>query len=356
MHSSETARREARVEPEAATTPDIRVGFVLSPAFTLLPFAGFVDTLRHAADEGDRSRQIHCRWEILGASPEPVRSSCGAEVTPWRSYGDPGGEPGAFDYIVVVGGLTSAFGQHAPETFDYLRLAAARQVSVVGLCTGSFAMAEAGLLEGRRCAVHVRHREEFMARYPGVTVTTQELYVVDGDRITCPGGTAAIDVAVELVMRHAGKARALKGLTEMAVDEHRIAMHQPRTAHDDLHDCGDWRVEQAVRVMQGSLSAPLSSQRLAQRVGISVSQLDRAFRQCCGTTATEVWREMRLLRAKWLLLNTDRTVARVAQECGFADASHLYRWFMHAFNEGPRSFRKSRKVSPATVGLRDGRR
>ena len=350
MHPTDTAR-EARIHgPPPAVAPDIRVGFVLSPAFTLLPFAGFADTLRHAADEGDRSRQIHCHWIILGASLDPVRSSCGAEVLPWRTYGD----PGEFDYIVVVGGLMSAFGRHAPETFDFLRLAAARHVSVVGLCTGSFAMAEAGLLQDRRCAVHVRHREEFIARYPDVTVTTQELYVSDGDRITCPGGTAAIDVAVELVMHHAGKARALKGLTEMVVDEHRIAMHQPRTPHEDLLDCGDWRVEHAVRLMQGSLSAPCSSQDLARRVGISVSQLDRAFTGCCRMTAAEVWRDMRLLHAKWLLLNTDRTVARVAQECGFADASHLYRWFRRAFNESPRNFRRGRHVAPVEVRMSHG--
>ena len=347
MHPAETTHRPCAHDSPPAVAPDIRVGFVLSPAFTLLPLAGFIDTLRHSADEGDRSRQIHCHWTILGASLEPIRSSCGAEIVPWRTYGD----PAEFDYIVIVGGLTSAFERHAPETFEFLRVAAARHVPVVGLCTGSFAMAEAGLLEGRRCAVHVRHREEFLARFPNVSVTTHEIYVSDGDRITCPGGTAAIDVAVELVMRHAGKARALKGLTEMVVDEHRIAMHQPRTAYEDLLDCGDWRVEHAVRVMQGSLAEPLSSQGLARRVGISVSQLDRAFTRCCGLTAAEVWRDMRLLHAKWLLLNTDRTVARVAQECGFADGSHLYRWFRRAFNEAPRNFRRGRQVAPSAARL-----
>ena len=106
-------------EPGYTVEPGIRVGFVLSPDFTLLAFAGFVDTLRHSADEADRSRQIHCRWTILGADLGPVRASCGAEVAPWETYGD----PGAFEYVVVVGGLTSALGDHAPATFDFLRLA-----------------------------------------------------------------------------------------------------------------------------------------------------------------------------------------------------------------------------------------
>ena len=318
--------------------PDIRVGFVLSPSFTLLPFAGFVDTLRHSADEGDRSRQIYCHWRILGPSLEPVRSSCGAEVAPWQVYGD----PCAFDYIVVVGGLVPAFEEHAPETFAFLRLAGQQRVPVVGLCTGCFAMAEAGLLDGRRCAVHFRHREEFMERYPRVKVTTHEMFVFDGDVITCPGGTAAIDVAVELVMRHSGKARALKGLADMIVDEHRAAHHAPRMPYEELLNCGDWRVERAVRLMQRSLSQPSSIARLAQQLGTSVSQLDRAFAEHAKATPAALWREMRLQHARWRLLNSSRSITEIAYECGFADCAHLVRRFKREFGETPQEFRKMR--------------
>lgn len=320
--------------------PDIRVGFVLSPSFTLLPFAGFADTLRHSADEGDRSRQIHCQWTILGAGLEPVRSSCGAEVIPWQVYGD----PAEFDYIVVVGGLTSAFGEHAPETFDFLRLAKARRVPVVGLCTGSFAMAESGLLDGKRCAVHVRHRQEFVERYPAVKVVTDDVYVFDGDMVTCPGGTAAIDVAVELIKRRSGKARAFKGLPEMLVAEHRTAVYNLAMPHEHLMSCGDWRVEQAVQLMQAGLSEPMSIEELARRLGTSVSQLDRCFVNQAGMTAARLWREMRLTHARWLLLNTDRKVSYVAQECGFADSSHLNRLFRRAFGEAPRELRRYREI------------
>ena len=111
LNAGPTIRSTTRNEKESRLkSPDIRVGFILSPSFTLLPFAGFVDTLRHAADEGDRSRQVHCRWTILGATLDPVRASCGAEIRPWQTYGD----PGAFDYVVIVGGLTPAFRDHVP--------------------------------------------------------------------------------------------------------------------------------------------------------------------------------------------------------------------------------------------------
>ncbi len=318
--------------------PDIKVGFVLSPDFTLLPFAGFMDTLRHSADEGDRSRQVYCQWQIVGPNLEPVRSSCGAEVKPWIVYDD----PAAFDYIVIVGGLLSAFDTHSPATFDFLRLAGKNRVPVVGLCTGCFAMAEAGLLNEKRCAVHFRHRQDFMARYPRAKVTTHEIFVFDGDVITCPGGTAAIDVAVELIMRHSGRARAMKGLADMIVDEHRISHHVPRLPYEEFLNCGDWRVERAVQLMQRNLSEPGSIGQLAQQLGTSVSQLDRAFAERTSTTPAALWREMRLQHARWRLLNSHRSVTEIAHECGFSDCAHFVRRFKNEFGETPHEFRKMR--------------
>ena len=261
-------------------------------------------------------------------------------MIPWQTYDD----PARFDYIVVVGGLTSAFSRHAPETFDFLRSAKARRVPVVGLCTGSFAMAEAGLLDGKRCAVHFRHREEFVARYPAVTAVTSDVYVFDGDMITCPGGTTAIDVAVELVKRHSGKARAFKGLPEMLVAEHRTAVYNLAMPHEHLMSCGDWRVEQAVQLMQHSLAEPISVQDLARKLGTSVSQLDRCCVKQSHRTAAGLWREMRLLHARWLLLNSDRSVSYIAQECGFADSSHLNRLFRREFGETPGELRRNRDI------------
>lgn len=321
-----------------AINPDLRVGFVLSPRFTLLPFAGFVDTLRHAADEGDRSRQIYCQWRILGPSLTPIPSSCGAAVTPWQTYGD----PTEFDIVVIVGGLVPAFSQHAPETFAFLKEAARRRVPVAGLCTGCFAMAEAGLLNGKRCAVHFRHRAEFIERYPKVKVTTHEIYVFDGDVITCPGGTAAIDVAVELITRYSGRARALKGLADMIVDQHRVAHHIPRLPYDELESCGDQRVERAVQLMRRSLAEPSSVRDLARQLGVSVSQLDRAFRAHSDMSPAELWREMRLQHARWRVLNTSRSMTEIAYECGFADCAHFIRWFKRAFGETPQRFRQAR--------------
>jgi transcriptional regulator GlxA family with amidase domain len=331
--------------PERRVEPDLRVGFILSPSFTLLAFAGFIEALRHAADESDGSRQIYCSWTCLGADLEPIRASCGVEMRPWEVYGD----PAKFDYVVIVGGLLAAFERHAPETFAFIRLAAERGVPLVGLCTGSFALAEANLMNGRRCAVHFRHRQELIDLYPGVIPVSDEVYVMDRDITTCPGGTAAIDVAVELIRRHCGQARALKGLAQMIVDEHRAAHHSVRNPYRNLANCGDWRVERAIQLMHQNIGEPLSIEALARMMGTTVRQLDRAFGVHAKLPPAAFWRDMRLQHARWRLLNSSRTVTQIAHECGFADCAHFSRWFRRSFSESPRNYRKRRRQAAAAL-------
>ena len=318
--------------------PDISVAFLLSPDFTLLPLAGFIDAMRHAADEADRSRQIYCRWTCLSASEDPIRSSCGLEVVPWG----PLKNPEAYDYIIVVGGLLTSMDQHFPETFQFIREAAAAGRSVIGLCTGSFVLAEAGLMEGRRCAVHAHHRKDFIERHPDAIPVINEIYVFDGPVITCPGGTAAIDLAVDVLSEHCGKSRGMKGLTALVVDEHRGAHQIGRMPFQDLEDCGDWRVERAVRFMRQNLGTSMRIEDLAESIGSTVQQLERSFRRHAKKLPLALWRDMRLQHSRWRLLNTTRSVTEIAFECGFSDSSHFSRWFKKEFGEPPQRYRRSR--------------
>lgn len=326
---------------ETHIEPDVRVAFVLSPQFTLLPFAGFIDAMRHSADEGDRSRQVFCHWECLSATIDPVQASCGVEILPRKTYD----EAGDYDYVVLVGGLLSAFDEHHPETFEFLAKSHAKGISIVGLCTGSFALAEAGLMGGRRCAVHVHHREQLLDRFPDVIPVVNEMYVFDDDLITCPGGTAAIDLAVEILIERCGRYRGMKGMTALVVDEHRGSHVVGRMPYQDLEDCGDWRVQRAIRLMSQNLGEPFSTNSLAQMVGSTVRQLDRAFQSHAKKSPQAVWREMRLTHAKWRLMNSNKTVTQIAHECGFADSSHFSRWFKREFNEPPNAYRKTRVPS-----------
>ncbi len=319
--------------------PDVRFAFVLSPEFSLLPFAGFIDSVRHCADERDLSRQIYCHWSCIGPTLDPVRSSCGIEVPPWKIFDDPSN----YDYIIVVGGRLAAFDQHSPDTFDYLRQAAELDIPLVGLCTGGFALAEAGLMDGIRCAVHAVHKDELVQRYPSVIPIVNEMYVSEKNRLTSPGGTTAIDLAVDILTQHCGPNRGTKVLAEQIIDEHRKARHIGKLPFKELESCGDWRVEQAIGMMRQSLAEPISSVQMAKNLEISRRQLDRAFQTHVGKTPPELWREMRLEHSRWCLLNSTRTVTQIAYECGFADCAHFIRWFKRKHTLSPKDYRNSRK-------------
>ncbi|MCP4431787.1 MAG: GlxA family transcriptional regulator [Gammaproteobacteria bacterium] len=325
-------------ERPADFVPDVRIAFILAPAFTILPLAGFIDAVRHSSDETDRSRQIFCNWEVLSSDLDPVTSSSGLSVLPWKTFED----ADEYDYLVVVGGLIDRLDEIHADTLDFITRQYIKGVKLIGLCTGSFTIAMTGLLKGKRAAIHVHHRLEFLELFPDVVPVENELYVSDGGILTCPGGTAAIDLAVEILIEHCGRSRGMKGLTALVVDEHRSAHNVGRLPYRDLEECGNWRVEQAVKIMRQKIFEPATTQKLAQMLGSTVRQLNRVFLEHAKASPQEVWRDMRLQHGRWRLINSKRTITQIAYECGFADSSHFSRWFKTKFGETPRSYREHR--------------
>lgn len=184
-------QRAAPASPCADPRPKLRVGFVLTTRFTLTAFAGFVDALRLGADEGDRSRPIQCEWTILGEPGAAIESSCGAQVVARARLE----APERFDYIVIVGGLLHGGQKVAPEIYAFLRAAARARVALVGLCTGSFVLARAGLLDDYVACVSWFHRDDFMREFPKLRFVSNRMFVVDRDRLTCAGGTSVVHLA-----------------------------------------------------------------------------------------------------------------------------------------------------------------
>lgn len=324
--------------------PDIRVGFVLSPRFTLLPFAGFADSLRHAADEDDRSRQIYCTWSVVSASLSPVTSSCGFRISPESIFPDPKN----FDYLVIVGGLLPWCLDMKEVTYDYINKAYAEGVCLVGLCTGSFILAKAGLLRSRRCAVHSVHKDQFEEMFPETIPLSNRLFVDDGNIITCPGGISAIDLALNLIELRCGKAKSAKGLHSMLMMKRSHNDDITSYPYHELTHCGDERVEKAIKFMRANISCACSISSLAKQLDLSERVLIRAFSQVCDKGPTAIWREIRLAHSQMLLLNTCETVTQIAYDCGFADTAHFSRWFRRVYGEPPVLYRSRRRVGKAS--------
>ncbi len=325
--------------PPASVAPgavQLSVGFILLPHFTLLPFAAFIDCLRLAADEGDSSRQVHVRWSLLGPDTRPVRASCGVHIAPWERFS----EPARFDYIVVVGGLLHEEPPADAATVAFLQEAAARNVPLIGLCTGPFALIQAGLMRGRRCCVSWYHHHDLMERFPEVTPVADQLFVVDGNRITCAGGLAAADLAAWLIEHHCGRAWAQKSLRIMLIDHaRRGSASQPQPQPLLNGQVRDNRVRRAILLIEQHLNQPLSSNALARRINLSRRQLERCFHDEMGMSPQQFSRQLRLRYGLWLLTHTDRSISEIGWECGFADTAHFSRQFKSLFGKTPTAAR-----------------
>ena len=321
---------------QARPPPLLRVGIVPMPAFTMLALAGFVDTLRLAADEGDRSRPLAIRWTVLSEGRAPVRASNGIVVRTDAAFGD----PGAFDYVVVVGGTLHGGAHETAGLASFLHSAADHGVPLVGLCTGSLTLARVGLMDGHVACVNWFHHDDYRAEFPRHAVVSDRLFVDDGARITCAGGISVVDVATHLIERHLGTGAGDKGRRIMIEEVARDGTApQPSPPGIVLPPDADVRVRRALLCIDRRLTEPLSLAMLARAAHSTPRTLTRLFGATLGTTPAGMVRRLRLERAQRLLDSGTLTLAQVAAECGFSDAPHFARRYRQAYGRSPRQSR-----------------
>jgi transcriptional regulator GlxA family with amidase domain len=339
--------RAAGTKPaaQAPRKPKLRVGFILAHRFTLTAFAAFADALRLAADEGDRSRPVECEWTVLGSASSPVVSSCGATVQPWGEMEN----PERFDYIVVVGGLLHGGQIVGAGTHAFLRAAAEARVPLIGVCTGSFVLARAGLLDGYVACVSWFHREDFEREFPRLKVISDRMFVVDRDRISCAGGTSVVHLAAHLIERHCGRAHAAKSL-RILIEDHPLGSDAPQPESVVTRRAADSIVRQAMLLIEQRLSHPDLLADISGELGISMRQLERRFVADVGITPREYRLKLRLARAKWMIEHTDVSVTDIGFECGFGNCSHFSRAFTSHFKTRPSMLR--RQARPALEAAR----
>ncbi len=343
MSQRKSVRTPRTASAPAVQAPRLRVGFVLTPSFTLTAFAGFVDALRLAADEGDRSRPIECEWAVLGDPHATVASSCGAAVKPWSPMED----PSRFDYIVVVGGLLHGGQKVMPGTHAFLRGAARAGVPLVGLCTGSFVLARAGLLNDYVACVSWFHREDFEAEFPALRLVSNCMFVVDRDRLTCAGGTSVVHLAAHLIERHCGRGLAAKSL-RILIEDQPLPSSTPQPELVVTRQATDRLVRRAMLLIEQKLGQADPLTGVAAQLGISTRQLERRFLADVGITPRDYRLHLRLARARWMLEHTDLPVTSIGLECGFGDCSHFSRAFVRRFRETPSAARRATKRAPGS--------
>jgi len=319
----------------------LKIGFLLARNFTLSAFSLFVDTLRLGSDQRDHSGRIACDWLVMSADKHFVTSSSGVQVPP----NAPLKPPAEFDYIVVVGGrINEQIEVLDSASVAYVVSAAQAGIPVIGLCTGSFILAEAGLLRGRRACVSWLHHGEFRERFPDIAVTSHELFVEDGKVITCAGGSSAADLAAFLLNRHVGEFAEKNALEILQIARRRDASEmQPRNPLGQV-SIDDARVEKALLTMEQHVEDLLAIEDIAAQSGLSRRQLERSFRAALGISPASAYLTVRLDAAMRLVKGTKIPLAEIAILAGFQNSSHFIRKFRERFDIPPATVRKNLKL------------
>jgi transcriptional regulator GlxA family with amidase domain len=334
------------LEDKASSRKRLRVAFLLADRFTLSAFANFVDVLRLAADDADKSRPILCEWSVLSDDMSPIRSSCGVRVQPDTRVRN----AGSYDYIVVVGGLIGDQSALNPEMTAFLRTRAQEGTALVGLCTGVFVLYEEGLLQGYRCCVSWFHHQDFIDRFDTETPVADQLFVVDGNRLTCSGGHGTSHLAAFLVQRHIGQSAATKSLNIMMVDA-AFSGERPQPGQQLTRRAKDPLVKRTILRMQQNIEFPKSIEDLAEDMDIARRTLERRFMLDLGRSPQKIYVELRLDRAMVRLRETEDSIAEIAMACGFCDAPHLSRTMKAERGSTPAQYRKAQGAIALALAL-----
>ncbi|MDO9415991.1 GlxA family transcriptional regulator [Pararhizobium sp.] len=312
----------------------LKIGFVLARSFTLSAFALFVDTLRLASDEFDRSGRVLADWEVLGSTRHLITSSCGVKVAPTSDFVD----PSQFHYIVVVGGLLGNGPSVDDDTMAFIKKAAAKNVRLIGVCTGSFILAEAGLMKGHRTCVSWLHYNAFRERFPDHQVRSDRIFNLDRTRGSCAGGSSAADMAASIVRSHISKDAERNALEVLHIEKARTSL-AIQTRKPLSIECKDPRIKATLIMMEQHIEGTVTITDLAASVGLSRRQLERIFLEETKCSPALVYRRVRLERAKDLILKTRAPLIEIALETGFENASHFSRAFSQAFGQSPTKLR-----------------
>ena len=310
-----------------------RIAFFLIPQFAMMGFSSAIEPLRSANRMS--GRRLYS-WHILSKDGAPVMASNGIPVVPEASIAEVT-TPGQFSTLVVCAGIDAHLYEDK-AVFSWLRRLDRQGIDIGAISLGSYVLARAGLLDGYRCTIHWENLSGFMEAFPHLDVTP-ELFEVDRNRFTCSGGIAALDMALHLIALQHGRDLAA-AVSEQFIHERIRDRHDPqRMALPARLGIRHPKLVAVIRQMEESLEEPISRADLAASVHLSSRQLERLFRKYLGRTPTRYYLELRLARARRLLLQTDMSVLDVALACGFVSASHFSKCYREYFGKTPREER-----------------
>jgi transcriptional regulator GlxA family with amidase domain len=312
--------------PQETSHETERFVFLLLEDFTFAAFSGAIEPLRLA---NRVSGNTLYEWRTVTGSGETVRASNGVTLV-----ADGGlDEVGRASTIIVVGGTDVKRATTKP-VLTWLRRESRKGHRIGAVCTGAWTLAQAGLLDGRSCTIHWENRDSFEEDFPDVTLKPN-IYVIDHGRATAAGGTASTDLLLKLIALSHGT-----GLANLVADQLIHTQIRPESDEQRLSiptriGIRNPRLSAIIQMMEDNIEEPISPAVLAAEVGMSTRQLERLFRRYLNRSPKRHYMDLRLQKARNLLLQTDMSVINVALACGFTSPSHFSKCYRALYRTTP---------------------
>jgi transcriptional regulator GlxA family with amidase domain len=302
------------------------LALILLPEFTMMPVTSAIEPLRQVNRLTGKALYA---WTLHSLDGQPVTASNGITT---MVAGDLDAIP-QDTAILVCGGLNVQ--QHTDKRLlGWLRKTSRRGVDLGSVCTGAHVLAEAGLLDGYKCTIHWENLPGFKEAFPEIDVTGG-LFEIDEDRFTSAGGTTALDMMLTLIASQHGQ--------DLAAQVAEAVLHAPIRHHSENQRLSlparigarHPKLVAIIEKMEESLEEPLSPSVLAKQAGLSTRQLERLFRRYLDRSPKRYYLELRLKKARSLLLQTDLSVINVALACGFSSPSHFSKCYRGFYGRTP---------------------
>jgi len=327
MEQSREGGARARV---SATVRPQRIGFLLLENFTLMAHASAIEPLRMA---NQLSGVELYQWFTLTDTGEPVCASDGQRIMPDASVE----APIDLDVVIVCGGVAQKKSIREAH-LQFLQRHARRGCIMGAVCTGAWALAQAGLLNDHRASIHWECISGLQEAFPRVLVTSR-LFTIDRDRVTASGGTAPLDMMLHLIARDHG-ADLMAAISEMFMCE-RVRGEEEKQRVPLRHVLGTSQPKllEIVSLMEANIEEPLELKELAGLADISRRQLERLFLKYLNCSPSKYYLTIRVNRARQLLRQTSMRIIEVATACGFVSTPHFSKCYRAIFGVSPSSER-----------------
>lgn len=304
-----------------------RFMFLLLDRFTMMSFAAAIEPLRLANRVA--AKPLYA-WTLVAEHPGEVACSNGAPVAASAGLDV---DIDKDDTVIVCGGIDVKRAATRP-VLNFVRRAARQGAKVGGLCTGAWVLAKAGLLDGRRAAIHWENHDAMIEEFPDV-VLYRSVFVDDGNRLTAAGGMASADLMLRLIARDHGPELAASVADQLIHTAPRTEGEAQRISIPSRIGVRHPRLSSVIARMEANLEDPISPAKLATEAGMSMRQLERLFARYLQRTPKQYYMECRLFRARNLLAQTEMPVMEVALACGFTGTSHFSKCYRAQFGTTP---------------------